>query len=162
MRATRPASADVAGVESILDRYEGKGESLIAVLQDLQSRYRYLHRDMLVLVSGKLGVPLSQVYSVATFFNAFSLTPRGQYTISVCLGTACHVQGGQRILEKLERDLNIKEGETTPDYSFSLEAVRCLGCCGLAPVVTIGEDLYGKVSQAKLSKIVEKYRGKGG
>ncbi len=158
MRATRPAGEDIAGIESILDRYEAGGESLIAVLQDLQTKYRYLARDILVLVSQKLGIPLSEVYSVATFFNAFSLIPRGQYTISVCLGTACHVQGGQRILEKLERDLDIGTGETTKDRNFSLEAVRCLGCCGLAPVVTIGEDLYGKMSQAQLSKIMEKYK----
>ncbi len=161
MRGTRPPGEDIWQVESILDRYEAGGESLIAVLQDLQAEYRYLPRDILVLVSGKLGMPLSQVYSVATFFNAFSLTPRGQYTISVCLGTACHVQGGQRILAKLERDLSIREGETTEDRNFSLEAVRCLGCCGLAPVVTVGDDLYGKVSQAKLTKIVAKYRTQG-
>ena len=161
MRAARPAGEDIAGVESILDRYEARGESLIAVLQDLQSKYHYLPRDVLILVSGKLGVPLTRVYSIATFFNAFSLTPRGQYTISVCLGTACHVQGGQRILEKLERDLNIKAGETTKDLRFSLEAVRCQGCCGLAPVVTIGDDLYGKVSQARLSKITERYATEG-
>lgn len=152
---------ELAKVDTITDSYEGEKSPVVSILQDLQNEFNYLPREALIRVSERLEIPLSQVYAVATFYGAFSLTPRGRYTISVCLGTACHVQGGQRILEKLERDLNIEAGETTGDLSFSLAAVRCLGCCGLAPVVTVGDDLYGNVNQAKLSKIMEKYRTQG-
>lgn len=152
---------DLSKVDDITERYGKERTPVVSILQDLQTEFNYLPREALIRVSERLEIPLSQVYSVATFYSAFSLTPRGRYTISVCLGTACHVQGGQRILEKLERDLDIEAGETTKDLSFSLEAVRCLGCCGLAPVVTIGQDLYGNVNQAKLSKIIEKYQTQG-
>jgi NADH:ubiquinone oxidoreductase subunit E len=103
-------------------------------------------------------VPLSQVYSLATFYNAFSLVPRGKYIIRVCLGTACHVQGAYQIMQGLERILNIKAGGTTEDMNFSLEEVRCLGCCGLAPVITINEEVYGSVTQSKLPKILKRYK----
>jgi NADH:ubiquinone oxidoreductase subunit E len=103
-------------------------------------------------------MPLSQVYGLATFYNAFSLTPRGKYVVRVCMGTACHVQGAHRILQALERQLAVPAGGTTEDRKFSLEEVRCLGCCGLAPVITINEDLYGSVTQAKLPKILEHYQ----
>jgi NADH:ubiquinone oxidoreductase subunit E len=101
---------------------------------------------------------LSRVYSIATFYNSFSLTPRGKHIIQVCSGTACHVKGGYQILQALERMLKIKSGDTTEDKLFSLEDVRCLGCCGLAPVITINEDLYGSVTQSKLPKILECYQ----
>jgi NADH-quinone oxidoreductase subunit E len=147
-------------LDEILDAYKGQIGIEIPVLEDINEEFNYLPKHALIYVAERLQTPVSRLYEIATFFNAFSLVPRGKYTVSVCLGTACHVQGAGRILEKLERDLGIKAGETTEDRSFSLETVRCVGCCGLAPVVTIEDDLYGKVAQAKLSKILKKY-GKG-
>ncbi len=144
-------------ITRIVEKNKPKIESLLPILQDINAEYRYLPENMLKYVALKLNVPLSQVYNIATFYNAFSLVPRGKYVISVCLGTACHVKGGQRILEGLERDLQLKAGETSSDQNFSLEAVRCLGCCGLAPVVTVNDDLYGKLNQTKTLKMVEKY-----
>ena len=103
-------------------------------------------------------MPLSRVYSLATFYNAFSLTPKGRCTIKVCLGTACHVKGATRIIERLERELEIKEGETTPDRAFTLEGVRCLGCCGLAPVLTFDEEVHGSVKPAQMPKLLKAKR----
>jgi len=145
-------------VTEIMARHPGKREVLLPLLEDINVEFRYLPQNVLEYISFKLDIPLSHIYNLATFYNAFSLTPRGKYIISVCLGTACHVQGGARILERLEAELGIKAGGTTDDLHFSLEAVRCLGCCGLAPVFTVNADLYGKVTQSKVSKIVEKYR----
>ncbi|GAG40216.1 unnamed protein product [marine sediment metagenome] len=144
-------------VSGIIEKYEGDSSALIAILQDVQAEYRYLPQDALAQIAEGLSVPLSQTYSLATFFKAFSLEPKGKYAINVCLGTACHVRGGPRILEKLERDLGVKAGGTTADLNFSLDEVHCLGCCGLAPVVTVNEDLYGKLSLTKLPRILKKY-----
>jgi NADH:ubiquinone oxidoreductase subunit E len=149
---------DMTRIAGILGRYENRKEYLVSILQDIDAEYRHLPEMVLRYVAQKLGVPLSRIYNMATFYSAFSLTPRGKYKISVCLGTACHVRGGGRIMESLERELGIRAGGTTKDLVFSLEAVRCLGCCGLSPVFTVNEDLYGKASQSKIPKIVEKYR----
>jgi NADH-quinone oxidoreductase subunit E len=161
MKSTRTIDEELGRIETILERYPKGRESLLAVLQDIQIEYNYLPRHALILVAERLWLPVSTVYRVATFYNAFSLKPRGKHMVTVCLGTACHVKGGPRILESLERHLNIREGETTPDRKFSLESVRCIGCCGLAPVITIGDDLYGKVTQAQLPKILKKYTDGG-
>ncbi len=143
--------------KTVKDLRDHKG-ALIAVLQAVNSHYRYLPADALTYVSAALEVPLSQVYSLATFYNTFSLTPKGKCVIKVCLGTACHVRGGQRLIERLERDLGIKEGETTPDLEFTLEAVRCLGCCGLAPVLTVDEEVHGKAKPSQMPKLLKAYR----
>ncbi len=152
------AEDDVRKVSDIIDKYRQEKSLLIPVLQEITREYGYLPKDILVYVSVELDIPLSHIHSVATFYTAFSLEPRGKHMVSVCLGTACHVQGGGRILERLERELKISSGETTKDKQFSLEAVRCLGCCGLAPVFTVNEDLYGKVTQSKVTKLIKKYR----
>jgi len=144
-------------VSGIIEKYAGNPSAVIAILQDVQQEYRHLPPDALNQISESLSLPLSQAYSLATFFQAFSLEPRGQYAVNVCLGTACHVRGGQRILEKLERDLGVDVGQTTEDLNFSLDEVHCLGCCGLAPVVTVNEDLYGQLSLLKLPRILKKY-----
>ena len=144
-------------VDQIIEKHKSKPSSLIAILQDVQEEYRYLPEEAMIRVVDRLNIPLSRAYSLATFFNAFSLKPRGRHTVRVCMGTACHVRGGGMILEKLERDLNIKRGETTEDLKFSLDEVYCLGCCGLAPVVTVDEDLYGEVTLVKIPKILKKY-----
>ncbi|KPL19530.1 MAG: hypothetical protein AMJ92_02730 [candidate division Zixibacteria bacterium SM23_81] len=150
-----------AAIDRILERYRGDSSALIAILQDVQEEFHYIPEEVAIRITEELDVPLSRVYSLTTFFKAFSLTPRARYPINVCLGTACHVKGAPRILEKLERDLGIKTGQTTPDRTFGLEAVRCVGCCGLAPVVTVGEDLYGQVEPAQLSRILKKYKEAG-
>ncbi|TES84949.1 NADH-quinone oxidoreductase subunit NuoE [Candidatus Aerophobetes bacterium] len=150
---------DPAIVDEILDRYKRKKSALIATLQDIQAEYNYLPKEALLHMRESLNIPLTQIYGIASFYKSFSLKPRGRHIINVCLGTACHVRGGQKILESLERYLGIKIGQTTSDLNFTLEAVRCLGCCGLAPVVTIGDDLHGKMNQVKIQKAIEKYKG---
>jgi len=149
---------DLAAADRIIERYAGDSSALIAVLEDVQEAYRHIPREVAVRIARQMDIPLSRIYSLATFYRAFSLTPQARYPISVCMGTACHVKGASRILEKLERDLNIAAGQITPDGNFGLDAVRCLGCCGLAPVVTVGEDLYGKVTPSELDRILKKYR----
>jgi len=144
-------------VDRILQKHPQDPSSIIQVLLDIQNELYYLPRDVLEHVSDTLSVPLSRTYHLATFYKAFSLKPKGKHPISVCLGTACHVQGAVKILEQIQRELNIKEGETTPDKKFSVDSVRCLGCCGLAPVVTVGKNLHGKVPLAKVSKILKQY-----
>lgn len=147
-----------AKVSEILEKYARDESSLIAMLQDLQEEYSYLPRQALEQISREMDVPLSRILSLATFFRAFSLKPKGKHPIHVCLGTACHVRGAQLVLEKFERELGIKSGETSEDMLFSLDAVRCLGCCGLAPVVMVGEDVHGKVTQTKVLGIIKKYK----
>jgi len=145
-------------VSEILTRYQGDSSSIIAILQDIQEDFSYLPPPVLKFVSHELGIPLSRILSLATFYKAFSLKPKGKHPIHVCLGTACHVRGAQRIIEKFERDLGIKSGETSADREFSLDAVRCVGCCGLAPVVMIGEEVHGKVTQTKIPALLKKYK----
>jgi len=144
-------------VEKIIQEHNAQKSALIAMLQDVQNQYTYLPQDVLTHISQRIGAPLSRTYSLATFYRAFSLKPKGRHPIAVCLGTACHVGGGVKILEKFERQLKIKVGQTTPDLNFGLEEVRCLGCCGLAPVVTVGPELYGKVTLPKVDQIIKQY-----
>jgi NADH-quinone oxidoreductase subunit E len=148
---------DAQVVDAILQRHPKQPSAIIQVMLDIQNELYYLPRDVMEYISDSLHVPLSRTYSLATFYKAFSLKPKGKYPIAVCTGTACHVQGAVRILEQVERELNIKEGGTTADKKFSVETVRCLGCCGLAPVVTVGKNLHGKVPTAKVSKILKQY-----
>lgn len=149
---------DIARVESIVDRHGGRREHLIAILLDCQEEFCHLPREVIEAVAVRVGVPVAPVLGIATFFRAFSLKPVGRHQIHVCLGTACHVQGGPRLLDALERELGIRKGETTPDMNFSLDTVNCLGCCGLAPVVTVGQDVHGKVKQTGVPRLVKKYQ----
>jgi len=135
----------------------GQGESLISVLEAIQARYRYLPREAMVLTSEKLGVPSSQTYSVATFYHAFSLKPRGKYVVRVCLGTACHVRGSRRVLEKVSSLLRIKPGETTPDRLFTLETVNCLGACALGPIMVVENEYFGQMNPARVDAALDKY-----
>jgi len=151
---------ELATIEAIIRQHGAQKSALIAMLQDVQREYTYLPRDVLQHLSRTLDVPLSRAYSLATFYRAFSLKPKGRHPVAVCLGTACHVKAAVKIIEKFERELGIKTGQTTADLAFGLEQVRCLGCCGLAPVVTVGQDLYGKVSLTKVDQIVRQYRQK--
>jgi NADH-quinone oxidoreductase subunit E len=153
---------ELATVEKIIQEHGAQKSALIAMLQDVQQEFTYLPEDVLVHLSRTLGVPLSRAYSLATFYRAFSLKPKGKHPVAICTGTACHVRGAVKILEKFARQLKIKLGQTTPDLNFGLEEVRCLGCCGLAPVVTVGPDLFGKVTLPKVDQIIRQYSPKGG
>ena len=144
-------------VENLIESYIDKKEQLISLLQDVQAEFNYIPQDVLVRISQKLEMPLSQIFSVATFFQAFSLKPRGRHTITVCLGTACHIRGGQRLVDKIERDYDLKPGETTEDMRFSLETANCLGCCALGPVMVVDGKYESKVTPDKLDKILKKY-----
>jgi len=147
--------------EKIIHQHNAQKNALIAMLQDVQNEFSYLPQDVLTYISRTMHVPLSRTYSLATFYRAFSLKPKGRHPVAVCLGTACHVRAAIKILEKFERQLGIKCGQTTPDLNFGLEAVRCLGCCGLAPVVTVGPELYGKVSLNKVDQIIKQHSKEG-
>ena len=149
---------ETKAIDTILQRHPQDPSSIIQVLLDIQNELYYLPKEALDYVSRALNVPMSKTYHLATFYKAFSLKPKGKYPIAVCTGTACHVQGSIKILEQLERELHIKEGETTPDNKFSVESVRCLGCCGLAPVLTVGKNLHGKVPFAKVPRILKQYQ----
>jgi len=144
-------------VENLIESYIDKKEQLISLLQEVQAEFNYIPQDVLVRISQKLEIPLSQIFSVATFFQAFSLKPRGRHTITVCLGTACHIRGGQRLVDKIERDYDLKPGETTEDMRFSLETANCLGCCALGPVMVVDGKYESKVTPDKLDKILKKY-----
>lgn len=134
------------------------GASLVSLLQEVQDHYNYLPEQVLRLLAGTLEVPLSRLFSLATFFKSFSLQQRGKNRVRVCLGTACHVKSGENLFEKAKRDLNLSEDEmTTKDLRFTLEKVRCLGCCSLAPVVCVNDSTYGSMTQEKLSKVLKKF-----
>jgi NADH-quinone oxidoreductase subunit E len=128
--------------------------SLISVLEEIQAKYRYLPREAMILVGERLGLPLSQVYSVATFYNAFSLQRRGRHGVCVCVGTACHVRGAQPVLNRLEETLHIKPGETTPDWNYSLETVNCLGACALGPIVVVDGKYSGQMHAKKVDDLL--------
>ena len=145
-------------IESILASFNHDRGMLVSILQDIQAEYHYLPREALERVSKSLLVPLSQVYGVATFFKAFSLEPRGQHLINVCLGTACHVRGAVRVLESMERELGLSAGETTKDLKFTLETVNCVGACALGPVVIVDGDYHGQMKSEKVKDTLAKYR----
>ena len=145
-------------VDGILKRHNSKRENMIAILLDCQEQYGYLPREILEEISDKMNVPITSVLSIATFFKTFSLKPIGRYPIRVCNGTACNIKGSNQLVEALERELKICQGQTTPDLQFGLDTVNCIGCCGLAPVITIGQDVYGKVKISSIPKITKRYR----
>jgi NADH-quinone oxidoreductase subunit E len=134
----------------------GTGASLISVLEEIQAQYHYLPREAIILVSEWLGVPLSQVYSVATFYHSFSLIPRGKHKICVCTGTACHVRGAVQVLDRLESSLGVGPGGTTRDRQFTLETVNCLGCCALGPVVVLDDEYEGQMTTRKVDKLLKR------
>ena len=145
-------------VKAIVEKYHGEKSALISILQDVQKEYAFLPKDALSLLSEEMEIPLSRVYEVSTFYNSFSLVPRGRHVIEVCAGTACHVKGGPKLRSRLEAELNIECEETTEDRMFTLEEVRCLGCCSLAPVVKVDSDIYAYLEEDKIPGILENYR----
>lgn len=144
-------------VAAIITKYDADKGQLISILQDIQAEFHYLRKEDLTQVSDTMDVPLSQVYSVATFFKAFTLKPRGKHLVNVCLGTACHVRGASKVLEQIERSLNVSRGETTNDFKFTLETVNCMGCCALGPVVKIDDEYFGEMSAGKVDSLLARY-----
>ena len=149
---------DKKKVQSIIDKHQGLKKNLIAILLDVQECFNYLPPEALRLVAKSLDMALIDVCGVATFYRAFSMTPRGKHTCLVCLGTACHVRGGPKILEELERKLDIPAGETTKDGQFTLETVACLGCCAIGPVVVVDGEYHGHATIRKIGPILGKYQ----
>jgi NADH:ubiquinone oxidoreductase subunit E len=149
---------EVSKIDSIIRQYGGRESAILAILQDIQSEEKYLPKETLEYVSQRMQISLGQVFRIATFYNALSLKPRGRHKIDVCLGTACHVRGGERILSKLERDLGVSVGETTKDKRFTLESVHCVGCCSLGPVAVIDGDVFGRLSQDKVPALLKEFK----
>ncbi|MCX7994877.1 MAG: NAD(P)H-dependent oxidoreductase subunit E [candidate division WOR-3 bacterium] len=144
-------------IEKIIKQYKEKEIDLIQVLHNIQNDFNYLPQDVLIHLSKALHIPLSRIYSIATFYAAFSLVPRGKHLCTVCMGTACHVRGAPAVLSRIEELLGIKPGETTTDNNFTLETVNCLGACALAPIVVIDGEYHGQTTVNKVDKLLEKY-----
>ena len=144
-------------VVAIINKYNGDRGQLVSILQDIQTEYLYLPKEALIQVSESMAIPASRVYDVATFFRAFSLEPRGKHLINVCLGTACHVRGAARVLEKIELSLATKRGETTKDRKFTLETVNCMGCCAVGPAVKIDGEYFGQMSTDRVAPLLTKF-----
>ena len=145
-------------LRAIIDSHKEQKGALMPVLQEAQNIYGYLPIEVQKMIAEGLNIPLEEVYGVVTFYAQFSLNPKGKYNIGVCLGTACYVKGSQEVYDKVSEVLNIKGGEVTDDGKFSLEATRCIGCCGLAPVMTVGDDVYGKLTADMIPDIIKKYQ----
>ena len=145
-------------LQKVIDQWKGKEGPLMPVLHKAQEIFGCLSLDVQKYISKELDIPVSDIYGVATFYSQFTLKPKGKYKIGVCMGTACYVKGSQEILDKLKEVLGIDVGQTTPDRKFSIDATRCLGACGLAPVLTVNEDVYGKLKPDDVEEIIEKYR----
>ena len=143
-------------MDEIMGYYPEKPEYLIFLLQDIQSAYGYISPESMQAVSDHAGVPITQAYSVATFYQSFRLEPKGEHELRVCLGTACHLKGGQRIVDALERKLNIKAGETTEDMMYTLDTVNCVGACALSPVMLVDEKYETNMTAMKIGKLLKK------
>jgi NADH-quinone oxidoreductase subunit E len=154
-------TVDISKVDSIVEKHGLEARGLIHSLLDIQKEYYYLPRQALERVSERLDIPMMQVYQVASFYKAFSLEPRGKHLITVCLGTACHVRGGVRVIDHIQRFLNIEPGGTTKDMLFTLEAVNCLGCCALGPVMVLDGKYHGMMAASKVERVLKKYMNGG-
>ncbi len=145
-------------LDGFIDEIEDKKSSLINVLHKAQEIFGYLPLEVQKHIAEKVDLPLSEVYGVVSFYHHFNLEPKGTYQISVCLGTACYVRGASKVLERIKQELNINVGETSKDARYSLQATRCVGACGLAPVVIINDDVYGRMTEERVPEILEKYK----
>jgi NADH-quinone oxidoreductase subunit E len=153
---------DAASLDKLCDKYRDEEGAIIELLQTIQAEEQYLPRDALQRVSENLEIPLSQLYGLATFYRAFSLKPKGKHQVTCCMGTACHVRGGKRVVEQFQRLLGIQPGETTDDGWFSLDTVNCVGACAVSPVVMIDGEYYGEMTPARATQLIRRYRGKAG
>ncbi len=145
-------------LDALFEQWQGVRGALIPILQGAQSTYGYLPREILYKIARQLKIPATRVYGVATFYAQFHLHPRGRNIARVCLGTACHVRGGAKIFERMKDELGVDNGETTPDLRYTLETVACLGCCGLAPVIMVNDETYGRLTPNGLRDIVDRYQ----
>jgi len=158
-QAPQPDTIDYMELDAIIEeQFGGDKENLIMILQEIQRRYNYLPQATLTYLAKKIDIPISTIFGVGTFYSTFSLEPRGKHIISVCLGTACHVRGAERVRERLQESLHIGDGQTTKDMRFTLESVRCLGCCSLGPVVRVDDDIHGRITSDMTETILETYQ----
>ena len=144
-------------MKELLKKYSQDKSNLIQILNEVQEKYGYIPKQSQIEISNYLSIPMAEIYGVITFYSRFTLEPKGKYNISVCLGTACFVKGSQALLDRLKERLKIDEGQTTPDGKFSIDATRCVGACGLAPVFTINNEVYGKATVKKLDEVLDEY-----
>lgn len=147
-------------LQKVIDEYKDKEGPLMPILHKAQEIFGCISLDVQKYISEALDIPITDIYGVVTFYSQFTLQPKGKYNIGVCMGTACYVKGSQRILDEIIKVLNIKVGETTKDGKFTIEATRCLGACGLAPVIMINDDVYGRLNPEDISDIIKKYKDK--
>ena len=154
------SEAAVAQINAICDRYAEETTPLMMILSDIQKEYGYIPIDVQEIVSAKTGISVAEIYGVVTFYSFFSLKPKGKYIIGCCLGTACYVKGAQQIIDKFSEILGIQPGETTEDGLFTIDALRCIGACGIAPAVTINGTVYPKMTTDQVVKIIDEYRAK--
>lgn len=144
-------------LEKIAKKYKNVEGGIISALHEVQDTYGYISSTAQKYLSKELNVPMSEIYGIITFYSRFSLVPKGKYNIQVCMGTACYVKGSEKVLNRFKEKLGIKEGETTSDGKFSIESVRCIGACGLAPAIVINEEVYGNMDEKKVDELIEKY-----
>ena len=154
------SEAAVAQINEICDRYAGETTPLMMILSDIQKEYGYIPVDVQEIVSERTGISVAEIYGVVTFYSFFSLQPKGKYIIGVCLGTACYVKGAQQIIDKFSEILGISAGQTTEDGLFTIDALRCIGACGIAPAVTINGTVYPKLTVSQVPEIITSYRSK--
>jgi NADH:ubiquinone oxidoreductase subunit E len=154
------AEIDWKTINSIVSSYKSNPEALLMIMQDISDIYNYVPPEVIPLLVEKLGVKESLIYSVATFYKTISLDPRGKYIVNVCTGTACHVRGAEKIMEALENRLGVNEGQTSDDGQFTLEAVRCIGCCASGPVITVNQDTHGGLDRSSVLKVIDDYSQK--
>lgn len=146
---------DTATIDNIIDKHNGEASALIQILLEIQSENKWLPKTALARVSEKLAVPMSQIQHITTFYKTFSLVPKGRHEVHVCMGTACHVRGAERILDAVEEATGVQPGETDPDLNFSVETVNCLGCCALGPVMVVDGEYHGNVSPAETAEVLK-------
>lgn len=146
-------------LDQLIAEYKDQKGPLMPVMQKAQAIFGYLPLEVQTIIAEGLGVPLTEVYGVSTFYSQFSLEPKGENVVSVCLGTACYVKGASKVFERLQEELGVEQGKTTPDGKFTLLGTRCLGCCGLAPVMMINDEVYGRLTPDAVKDILDKYRG---
>ena len=147
-------------LDELCEKYQPIKDNLIQMLNEVQEHYGYIPMKAQKVLSEFLKVPMAEIYGVITFYSRFTLKPKGKYIVAICLGTACFVKGSEKLLDTAKETLKIKEGETTEDGKFSLEATRCIGACGLAPVFTVNDEVYGKATPELMRKVIEEYRNK--
>ena len=144
-------------IKGVCKSFNNEGGEVINVLHKVQGEYGYLSIEVQALIAKELNIPVAKVYGIVSFYSFFTMIPKGKYPISVCLGTACYVRGGEKVLDELKKQLNVEVGGTTNDRKFSLDVIRCIGACGLAPVITIGDKVYGRLTPDQIKGILAEY-----